>query len=145
MSDQEPDKDKAALQARLAKLNDALRARDERAAAQTPTGAAAKGNSFGRAMSAGLNVFSEFVGGDRRRRVHRLASRRLARHEAVVDGRVPRSGDCGGILEHLSYCGAQGAVNEEDETPPDGKARDGAGRPTPLATKGRARAVRKRR
>ena len=37
MSDQEPDKDEAALQARLAKLNDALRARDERAAAQTPT------------------------------------------------------------------------------------------------------------
>jgi ATP synthase protein I len=61
MSDQEPDKDKAALQARLAKLNDALRARDERAAAQTPTETAAKGNSLGRAMSAGLNVFSEFV------------------------------------------------------------------------------------
>ena len=61
MSDQEPDKGDAALQARLAKLNDALRARDERAAAQTPTRTAAKGNSFGRAMSAGLNVFSEFV------------------------------------------------------------------------------------
>ncbi|MGA8170081.1 MAG: AtpZ/AtpI family protein [Methylocystis sp.] len=61
MSDQEPDKDEAALQARLAKLNAALRAHDERAAARTPTGEAAKGNAFGRAMSAGLNVFSEFV------------------------------------------------------------------------------------
>jgi ATP synthase protein I len=61
MSEDEPDKDEAALQARLARLNEALRAHDERQAAQAPSGAAAKGNSFGRAMSAGLNVFSEFV------------------------------------------------------------------------------------
>jgi ATP synthase protein I len=62
MSDGKPDKDdEAALRARLAKLNAAMREHDERTAARQPTGAAAKGNSFGRAMSAGLNVFSEFV------------------------------------------------------------------------------------
>jgi ATP synthase protein I len=61
MSEGEPDKNAAVLQARLAKLNDALRAHDEREAAQASSRPASNGNSFGRAMSAGLNVFSEFV------------------------------------------------------------------------------------
>ncbi|MFY9629476.1 MAG: AtpZ/AtpI family protein [Methylocystis sp.] len=60
MSDQKPDEDEAALQARLAKLNQALQAHDERKAQEeAPTAASRSG--FGRAMSAGLNVFSEFV------------------------------------------------------------------------------------
>jgi ATP synthase protein I len=60
MSDQKPDEGEAALQARLAKLNDALRAHDERRA-QDEAPAAASRSGFGRAMSAGLNVFAEFA------------------------------------------------------------------------------------
>ena len=61
MGDREPERDDDALKARLAKLNELLRAHDERRATQSLSGAELKGNSFGRAMSAGLNVFSEFV------------------------------------------------------------------------------------
>ncbi len=61
MSDEKPDKDDAALQARLAKLNEALRAHDEREASAKTSESVSNGGSFGRAMSAGLNVFAEFV------------------------------------------------------------------------------------
>ena len=61
MGDREPERDDDALNARLAKLNEALRAHDERQASRSSSGAKSSGNSFGRAMSAGLNVFSEFV------------------------------------------------------------------------------------
>lgn len=55
------DDDDAALEARLAKLDAALKAREEeRLARETPT--PVKQGGIGRAMSVGLNVFSEFVG-----------------------------------------------------------------------------------
>ena len=56
MSD-DPEKKDAELQARLAKLDEALKAREaERAAKVSP-----QGSAFAKAMSAGLAVFSEFV------------------------------------------------------------------------------------
>ena len=59
MSD-DPEKKDAELQARLTKLEEALRARDareaERAAKLSP-----QRSDFAKAMSAGLTVFSEFV------------------------------------------------------------------------------------
>jgi ATP synthase protein I len=59
MSD-DPEKREAELQARLAKLDEALKARDarevERAAKSAP-----QNSGFAKAMSAGLSVFSEFV------------------------------------------------------------------------------------
>lgn len=61
MSEQKPEESDAALQARLSKLGEALQAQDQRRAAETAPKAAASGGPFGRAMSAGLNVFSEFV------------------------------------------------------------------------------------
>jgi ATP synthase protein I len=53
--------DDAELHARLARLEAALRHRDEEDSAKAET-AAPKRSSFGRAMSLGLNAFSEFVG-----------------------------------------------------------------------------------
>lgn len=59
MSD-DPEKKEAELQARLAKLDEALKARDvreaERARELSP-----QASGFAKAMSAGLTVFSEFV------------------------------------------------------------------------------------
>jgi ATP synthase protein I len=59
MSD-DPEKREAELQARLAKLDEALKTRDareaERAAKVSP-----QNSGFAKAMSAGLSVFSEFV------------------------------------------------------------------------------------
>ncbi len=122
MSDQEPDKDEAALQARLAKLNDALRARDERAAAQTPTGAAAKGNSFGRAMSAGLNVFSEFVAAI-------VVGAFVGWQADAWLGTKPwlmvaflGLGTAAGFWNIYRIAARKAPSYEEDETPPDGKA-----------------------
>jgi ATP synthase protein I len=51
----------AELEARLAKLSDALKARDAREAAERAPKPGTKAGSFSRAMSAGLTVFSEFV------------------------------------------------------------------------------------
>jgi ATP synthase protein I len=122
MSDQEPDKDEAALQARLAKLNDALRARDERAAAQTPTRAAAKGNSFGRAMSAGLNVFSEFVAAI-------VVGAFIGWQADAWLGTKPwlmvvflGLGTAAGFWNIYRIAARKAPSYEEDETPPDGKA-----------------------
>jgi ATP synthase protein I len=121
MSDQEPDKDEAALQARLAKLNDALRARDERAAAQTPT-EAAKGNSFGRAMSAGLNVFSEFVAAI-------VVGAFVGWQADAWLGTKPwlmvvflGLGTAAGFWNIYRIAARKASSYEEDETPPDGKA-----------------------
>lgn len=61
MSDQKPQEDDAALQARLAKLREGLRAVEARQAADNAPKPASDKSSFGRAMSVGLNVFSEFV------------------------------------------------------------------------------------
>jgi len=59
MSD-DPEKKEAELQARLDKLDEALKARDAREAERAPKlGPQASG--FAKAMSAGLSVFSEFV------------------------------------------------------------------------------------
>jgi len=122
MSDQEPDKDKAALQARLAKLNDALRARDERAAAQTPTESAAKGNSFGRAMSAGLNVFSEFVAAI-------VVGAFVGWQADAWLGTKPwlmvvflGLGTAAGFWNIYRIAARKAPSYEEDKTPPDGKA-----------------------
>ncbi|MFY9656502.1 MAG: AtpZ/AtpI family protein [Methylocystis sp.] len=59
MSD-DPEKKEAELQARLAKLDEALRARDAREAERVAK-AAPQNSGFAKAMSAGLSVFSEFV------------------------------------------------------------------------------------
>ena len=61
MSDQKPEEDDAALQARLSRLADALRAQEARRAAQGAPKALPTGGAFGKAFSAGINVFSEFV------------------------------------------------------------------------------------
>jgi len=61
MSDQKPQDDDAALHARLAKLREGLRAVEARQAADNAPGPASEKSSFGRAMSVGLNVFSEFA------------------------------------------------------------------------------------
>ncbi len=61
MSDQKPQDEEAALQARLAKLSEGLRAVDVRQAADQASKPVSDKSSFGRAMSVGLNVFSEFV------------------------------------------------------------------------------------
>lgn len=60
--DDKRDAEDAALNARLDKLRETLRARDEARLAEDASQEATKQNSFGRAMSVGLNVFSEFVG-----------------------------------------------------------------------------------
>jgi len=60
MSDQKPEEDDDALRARLSRLSEALRAQDERRDAQIAPKEVG-GRAFGRAMSAGLNVFSEFA------------------------------------------------------------------------------------
>ncbi len=60
MNDTDKDGKDAELRARLARLEEALRQRDEASAEQDA--AAPKRSSFGRAMSVGLNAFSEFVG-----------------------------------------------------------------------------------
>ena len=61
MSDEnEEDAERAALNARLAKLNAALRKVDEEKAAEVAPQGERKG--FTRAMRVGLNAFSEFVG-----------------------------------------------------------------------------------
>ncbi len=61
MSEQKPEDDDEALRARLSRLNDAIRAQEERRSAQIAPKKTAIGGGVGRAMSAGLNVFSEFV------------------------------------------------------------------------------------
>ncbi|HYA79977.1 MAG TPA: AtpZ/AtpI family protein [Methylocystis sp.] len=61
MNDPRKEEDDAALQARLARLSEALRAQEERRAAETAPKAQPIGGAFGKAFSAGLNVFSEFV------------------------------------------------------------------------------------
>ena len=58
--DEKRDEDEAALNARLEKLNEALRQRSEERLAQEAPPAERQG--VGRAMSVGLNAFSEFVG-----------------------------------------------------------------------------------
>jgi ATP synthase protein I len=60
MSD-DPEKIDAELQARLAKLDEALRARDARQAAEGAPKLNPQASGFAKAMSAGLSVFSEFV------------------------------------------------------------------------------------
>jgi ATP synthase protein I len=60
MSD-DPEKDEAELQARLAKLGEALKSRDAREAAERAAKPNAQSSGFAKAMSAGLSVFSEFV------------------------------------------------------------------------------------
>jgi ATP synthase protein I len=122
MSDQEPDKEEVALQARLAKLNDALRARDARQAAQTPTGAAARGNSLGRAMSAGLNVFSEFVAAI-------VVGAFVGWQADAWLGTKPwlmvaflGLGTAAGFWNIYRIAARKAPSYEEDETPPDGKA-----------------------
>jgi len=59
MSD-DPEKKEAELQARLAKLDEALKARDAREAERAPK-VSPEARGFAKAMSAGLSVFSEFV------------------------------------------------------------------------------------
>ena len=59
MSD-DPEKKEAELQARLAKLNEALKARDAREAERSAK-LSPQASGFAKAMSAGLSVFSEFV------------------------------------------------------------------------------------
>jgi ATP synthase protein I len=58
--DDNRDAEDAALNARLDKLRETLRARDEERLAQEAPASERQG--FGRAMSVGLNAFSEFVG-----------------------------------------------------------------------------------
>jgi ATP synthase protein I len=60
MSD-DPENDQAELEARLAKLDEALRSRDARAAAERAPKPDAQASGFAKAMRAGLNVFSEFA------------------------------------------------------------------------------------
>ncbi|QGM47701.1 AtpZ/AtpI family protein [Methylocystis heyeri] len=60
MSERKQNEDEAALRARLERLDRALRARDEREAAEKDA-ESPRGAGFGRAISAGLNVFAEFV------------------------------------------------------------------------------------
>jgi len=61
MSD-DPEGKEAELQARLAKLNEALRARDARSAAErVQKRPPPRASGFAKAMSAGLTVLSEFV------------------------------------------------------------------------------------
>jgi ATP synthase protein I len=59
---EDPNDNEAELEARLAKLSAALRARDAREEAERAPRSASKAGAFARAISAGLNVFSEFVG-----------------------------------------------------------------------------------
>ena len=59
MSD-DPEKKEAELQARLAKLDEALKARDAREAERAPK-SNPQARGFAKAMSAGLSVFSEFA------------------------------------------------------------------------------------
>jgi ATP synthase protein I len=61
MNERKQDEDEAALRARLERLDKALRAHDEREAAQNERVGASGGAGLGRAISAGLNVFAEFV------------------------------------------------------------------------------------
>jgi len=62
--DDKPEENDAALRARLAKLDEELRAQSERRAARdAPRGPLGPNGGFGRAMSAGINAFSEFVAG----------------------------------------------------------------------------------
>lgn len=61
MSDEKPEEDDEDLRARLSRLKDALRAQEERRAAQSTPQKLPSGGAFGRAFSAGINVFSEFV------------------------------------------------------------------------------------
>lgn len=61
MSDDHKGEDEAALNARLEKLDAALRAREEARLAQEAPPREAKQGGVGRAMSVGLNVLSEFV------------------------------------------------------------------------------------
>jgi ATP synthase protein I len=63
MNDGKPEEDDEALRARLSRLNDALRAQEERRAAQSAPRSLPSGGAFGRAFSAGINIFSEFVAG----------------------------------------------------------------------------------
>lgn len=55
------DDDDAALRARLDRLQSELRERDESRRADAERGQAGEKTSLGRAMSVGLNVFSEFA------------------------------------------------------------------------------------
>jgi ATP synthase protein I len=57
------DDEEALLRERLAKLNEALRQREMARDAGDAPGAAPRKASMGRALSAGLNAFSEFVAG----------------------------------------------------------------------------------
>jgi len=57
------DDEEALLRARLAKLNEALRERETAHEPGDAADAAPQKASFGRAMSVGLNAFSEFVAG----------------------------------------------------------------------------------
>ena len=59
MSD-DPEKQEAELRERLAKLDEALKARDAREAERAPK-VDGQARGFAKAMSAGLTVFSEFV------------------------------------------------------------------------------------
>lgn len=61
MSDEKPEDDDEALRGRLSRLNEALRAQEERRTAQSAPQKLPSGGAFGRAFSAGINVFSEFV------------------------------------------------------------------------------------
>jgi ATP synthase protein I len=61
MSDEKPEENDEDLRARLSRLNAALRAQEERRAAQSEPRKLPSGGAFGRAFSAGINVFSEFV------------------------------------------------------------------------------------
>lgn len=54
--------DDTELDARLAKLGDAIKAHDAREAVERAPKDTPKAGAFGKAMSAGLNVFSELVG-----------------------------------------------------------------------------------
>jgi ATP synthase protein I len=60
-SPDENEDDDAALRARLNRLQSSLREREELRSAEARERAPSKGGSFGRAMSVGLTVFSEFV------------------------------------------------------------------------------------
>ena len=56
------DRNDADLAARLAKLGEAIKAQETREAIERAPKDSSKAGAFGKAMSAGLNVFSEFVG-----------------------------------------------------------------------------------
>ena len=61
MSD-DPERKEADLQARLAKLNEALRARNARETERAQKRPPPQASGFAKAISAGLTVLSEFVG-----------------------------------------------------------------------------------